>query len=1187
MKKILTLTLGALVCTNASAQFLYQLSTPDTLKINYKTGTQKKYLSSEVKDIDFTDPKKVTIEDYNGRTEIIYRNTLQDMRFSNRYSNPHTLLTEERFGAYEGLFKANSDYTNGTFFTLSCFASDEMLGGGGLQDYWSKLDYLSRGTEYQVTSFKRNSYEAIRKINELIKKVDMLPAEVDQKVADHTKGEMLFLRAYHHYELASVYENIQVITDNDSWQQKCKSLTPEEIWGQIMLDLRDAISLMDGSLCPSLREDGRVSRYAAEAMLARAFLFYTGFYQGKHDIAREDASVKLPDGSTLTKQQVIDYLAECMSQSPFHLVNDFRNLWPYTNRYTVEANPETAGKGLKWVEDDGAINPEVLFKIRYNTHASWNYEYSPSYSNQYALLFGHRLVDNSEEYQQTFPMGGGWGAGTVAPNLYDDWFEAEPNDMRRQASIQDIKLTDYNLPLHAYDHDQSTWYHDKKISPVIGRRPSTSYSYDGYDYEVFEVWMFFPGEQTGTYNNFQQGSIHPLNLIRFADVLLMHSELTGTTDGINQVRKRAGLQPLDSYSLEALQQERRWELAFEGVRWNDMRRWGDEYCMQALDRQLNQPIIHTGVEEQNRGSLFGCTDYSQQYAQTHGFFKTSDMNQDCALAFEALAGSWTYGSLNGITYGTLNYGSASAQAFIDHQEGMTAGYSIDEMKKQIQAAEGEVSDFAHMEFTGNSILKITAMGDTIACGTFTLHETDNYDWRICQLSVSGDAILGSNGCSEFDIIHLDDQLVLVESGQSSGTAQFWVFRKATPADLLMYNVANKKWSYAVSRSYRYDNYGSHIGYSGSWGFGGWPENSSDYFSVPYLYCAQLDGVLPQDLAARAESWGITDTRDADPYAYMVFNLCDKTISKYTRDHQLITTGAFEWEDLGYDIRLTVHNQATLFPYSFYGEGETVERFTLRYSDWNETPDYNANFLALREDNQTETFTFWTFAQRGIDPEEMPEMLVIDQYDKHNNPAADGCYFDISFKDGRQHNFGYEFTDGTRIIHSAEHPRADIAKGTICQKDLLVWVVNCNNDTVSTTRTLTFKMEAKPASQVIIYDNPEGFTATAWDAAALRFSDNEGRYLPYLTDQQYEELVDNELHFSIKDAADGTTIRVMNGWWAATYYDNLPVATGDDFHFTVTREMADDCSRFGGGKDLDLLVTQGQVTISKVYYEVEQ
>ena len=89
------------------------------------------------------------------------------------------------------------------------------------------------------------------------------------------------------------------------------------------------------------------------------------------------------------------------------------------------------------------------------------------------------------------------------------------------------------------------------------------------------------------------------------------------------------------------------------------------------------------------------------------------------------------------------------------------------------------------------------------------------------------------------------------------------------------------------------------------------------------------------------------------------------------------------------------------------------------------------------------------------------------------------------------------------------------------------------------------------------------------------------------DQQYEELVDNELHFSIKDAADGTTIRVMNGWWAATYYDHLPVATGDDFHFTVTRQMADDCSRFGGGKDLDLLVTQGQVTISKVYYEVEQ
>ena len=62
--------------------------------------------------------------------------------------------------------------------------------------------------------------------------------------------------------------------------------------------------------------------------------------------------------------------------------------------------------------------------------------------------------------------------------------------------------------------------------------------------------------------------------MRFADVLLMHSEITGTADGMNAVRARAGLDPVE-YSLEALKEERMHELAFEGLRWFDLVRWGD------------------------------------------------------------------------------------------------------------------------------------------------------------------------------------------------------------------------------------------------------------------------------------------------------------------------------------------------------------------------------------------------------------------------------------------------------------------------------------------------------------------------------------------------------------------------------------------------------------------------------------
>jgi hypothetical protein len=62
--------------------------------------------------------------------------------------------------------------------------------------------------------------------------------------------------------------------------------------------------------------------------------------------------------------------------------------------------------------------------------------------------------------------------------------------------------------------------------------------------------------------------------MRYADVLLMHSEITGTADGMNAVRARAGLDPI-AYSLDALKKERLHEFAFEGLRWFDIVRWGD------------------------------------------------------------------------------------------------------------------------------------------------------------------------------------------------------------------------------------------------------------------------------------------------------------------------------------------------------------------------------------------------------------------------------------------------------------------------------------------------------------------------------------------------------------------------------------------------------------------------------------
>ena len=129
------------------------------------------------------------------------------------------------------------------------------------------------------------------------------------------------------------------------------------------------------------------------------------------------------------------------------------------------------------------------------------------------------------------------------------------------------------------------------------------------------------GQQGGYGNNFQLDNIHDQVLIRFADVLLMQSELKEDVTGINKVRARAGLDPIAVYSLKALQDERRWEFACEGIRWNDIRRW--YIATVALDKQEGQDIYYCGSPAKNEAASHNG-GYSIRYNATAGFQKMPD-----------------------------------------------------------------------------------------------------------------------------------------------------------------------------------------------------------------------------------------------------------------------------------------------------------------------------------------------------------------------------------------------------------------------------------------------------------------------------------------------------------------------------------------------------------------------------------
>lgn len=504
---------------------------------------------------------------------------------------------------YENLNAVNAT-PQASFYYLSMLASDDNLGGGGANDkLMQALDLLCNYNANMTEQFYKDRYEGIGRANALLQALPNTNLSDDFKA--QAIGEAKFLRAFYYYELASQYGNVPLAIEPG---QDPVQGDVDDLWAQILMDLRDAAEDMPEQKLT----DGHVDKYTAEGMLARVWLFYTGFYGNGEEIAQLTStsynplqSVELPDGTTLTKQNVIDYVDDCVEHSGYDLVEDYRNLWAYTNKYTVESYPYTAGQGLKWVEDDNAVNPESMFAIKFNKLASWNT--TIGYGNGYALHFGIR---GGQDVDKTFPFGQGWGAGPVAPNLVSDWTAAEPSDIRRDASIQDVR----ELPQYAFggatwaDFIQETNYFEKKQCAIAGT--------DGDTYQpCFEVFMYGDkGWSNGV--NFQTSNIHDLVLLRFADVLLMQSELKQDVTGINRVRQRAGLPTISSYSDTALRNERRWELAFEGVRWNDIRRW--HIAADALEKQTNQPTYSRGIPDTNKAHNGG---YKTRYNATAGFQK--------------------------------------------------------------------------------------------------------------------------------------------------------------------------------------------------------------------------------------------------------------------------------------------------------------------------------------------------------------------------------------------------------------------------------------------------------------------------------------------------------------------------------------------------------------------------------------
>ena len=531
-----------------------------------------------------------------------------------------------------------------------CIMSDDCYGSGGLQDNVNKsLHHFTTANANQYEADWTLLYGGINRANNQIETIDNVKwTEAQKAQRNQLLGEAYFMRGFYNLLLTQMYGDVPLIISSTVTPEMYQQVSAEEfIYPQILSDFYSAKSLMKAERANG---SGHADKFAAEAFIARAWMFWAGFYKKQLDLSTGDATIALveqegcPAGTSLAKADVVAALKDIVNNGGYKLCEDFRSLWQYSNSLLWdEANDPNSKKQYAFIKDMkrencfdqpgmGNGNTEEIFQIQFMNASKWaiggTYNNPRMYSNYLSCFWGLRngASNNNGKRDMTYPFNQGWGQGTPSNNIWDDWTDAERNggtdsytDLRKLGTLIDL---DTELDAYTYEKDdnEESGYACKKYADV--NLWACAADNDSW-------WSKCEGYTSSSLDNKQQGDhFEDFYLMRYADVLLMLSELTADVQYMNQVQARAGIPEKNrtkTYSLKALQDERRWEFAMEGLRFNDMRRWsgidGGENCYaaKALQAQKGKQIVCLGDKSNKRSLEHMTCSWAKRYADTNGF----------------------------------------------------------------------------------------------------------------------------------------------------------------------------------------------------------------------------------------------------------------------------------------------------------------------------------------------------------------------------------------------------------------------------------------------------------------------------------------------------------------------------------------------------------------------------------------
>lgn len=484
---------------------------------------------------------------------------------------------------------------------------------------WEGPYEIIQQSELSPENDRGYSFGTVRMVNVFLEKVDN--CQMDEALRTRMKAEARFIRALSYLELTTKFGKVPLVTTVMEYDAPNVPRDPQEtVRNFVLQELKEIAEILPGRAAYKggfLYETGRITRGAALSLRARAALYFGNFEEAEKSagtvIDEDEYSLfKLTTLNAAQQQeademdQYIDFVANGIDKDVFTKgLFSYEALWHDEN--ASPSNPEFV-LTREYMEDEKNDDWTRYTYIRPSQLVSGYSSYEPMQD----LVDAYWDIDG-KTIRPLIPMETRKARFETITNEVDgldqkSYIEKVPTmDLKTFDYMQEFRNRDSRLyasilfPFkgwHQTDFAGGTFYYRwaPSYAGVDGNESWTGYSYR-------KLVALKP------YRNYNSSVDYPT--IRYAEVLLTFAEARIQNTGwdsrvqteLNKLRDRCGMPDVPASmsskeaALEFVRNERRIELAAEGHRFDDIRRYGSSYCAQVMNGTSYAPNGYVVIEK--------------------------------------------------------------------------------------------------------------------------------------------------------------------------------------------------------------------------------------------------------------------------------------------------------------------------------------------------------------------------------------------------------------------------------------------------------------------------------------------------------------------------------------------------------------------------------------------------------------